>query len=317
MIENNKINVKDIYLPPNWTNIKFSLYLFGQIISFPCYLFVFYHLLIKKTARTALYNHATMIMLLFNFIYLTIGIAFILRFMKLGVYEPFSPIFCLTNQIVDRGIWFGAVFSMIWLSFERHILIFHSHWHHTKRGRWLFHYIPLSIFALYAPCFYLYMIFIYPCEHQYKINIYLCDGPWYSCSLSPSFRLFLTFGHNFVPFPLILILSGSVLFRVIIQKRRLQRGNMWRQNRKIILQFFSISTTYIIFALPLTVINIIRRINGYDVDTNVRKLLEPMASAPAIILPYATAITLPHLKEKLSKLIFFKRIHRTINPLPS
>ncbi|UJR06543.1 hypothetical protein I4U23_010826 [Adineta vaga] len=244
-----------------------------------------------------------------------VGISLVLSFTKLGVYEPFTPILCLTHQIVDRGIWFGAVFSMIWLSFERHILIFHSYWHNTKRGRWLFHYIPLSIFALYAPCFYLYMIFIYPCEHQYNINVYLCGGPWYSCSFPSSFRLFLTFGHNFVPFPLIVILSGSVLLRVILQKRRLQRVNMWRQNRKLILQFLSISATYIIFALPLTIINIIRRINGYYVDTNVRTLIEYMANVPAIILPYATAITLPHLKEKLSNLIFLKRIHRTINPL--
>ncbi|CAF1286570.1 unnamed protein product [Adineta ricciae] len=254
-------------------------------------------------------------MLFFNLIYLTIGISLVLMFMKEGVYMPSTPALCLTHQMVDRGVWYGAVFTMIWLCIERHILIFCSNWIRTARGQWVFHYIPLAIFSLYAPCFYFYMIFIYPCEHIYDYHVTLCGGPWYSCSLSASFRLYLTFGHNFMPFPIIFIVSSSFLLRVLIQKHRLKRGNMWKKNRKMILQFVFISTTYISFALPFTMVNITRRVNGYDVDPNVRTLFDRMANVPAIVLPYATAITLPHVKQKLKMLIWWKRTRTAINPL--
>ncbi|CAF4181635.1 unnamed protein product, partial [Adineta steineri] len=162
--EMNQVSVKDIYLPSKWSDIVFGLYIFGEVMAFPCYLFVFYHLLIHKTANMPL----------------------ILSFMQRGVYIPFTPAVCLVHQFVNYGIWYAAIFSMIWLSLERHILIFHSSLTRTARGRCLFHYIPLAIFALYAPVFYFYITFIYPCERMYDAYTLVCGGPYYTCSFTQS-----------------------------------------------------------------------------------------------------------------------------------
>ncbi|CAF4176479.1 unnamed protein product, partial [Adineta steineri] len=106
--------------------------------------------------------------------------------MQRGVYIPFTPAVCLVHQFVNYGIWYAAIFSMIWLSLERHILIFHSSLTRTARGRCLFHYIPLAIFALYAPVFYFYITFIYPCERMYDAYTLVCGGPYYTCSFPQS-----------------------------------------------------------------------------------------------------------------------------------
>ena len=166
-------------------------------MSIPCYLFVFYHLLAGKTARKALHNHTTLVVVLFNFIILTIDLPLLMNYYSKKTYVPFNPAICLVNQFVDYGLWYGAVMTMLWLSIEQHILIFHSNLIRTARGCWLFHYIPLALFSLYAPIIYFYLIFIYLCEHQYNATAYVC---------------------------------GGLLLRVIVQKCNLKRANGWRKN---------------------------------------------------------------------------------------
>ncbi|CAF1113505.1 unnamed protein product [Adineta steineri] len=238
----------------------------------------------------------------------------ILSFMKRGVYIPFTPAVCLVHQFVNYGIWYAAIFSMIWLSLERHILIFHSSFTRTARGRCLFHYIPLAIFALYAPVFYFYITFIYPCERMYDAYTLVCGGPYYTCSFTQSLHWYVTIFHSSLPVPLIVIISGNLLVRVIIQKRRLQRGNAWRQNRKMILQFVFISATFIILDLPLSIDNILRRIGVASAGTNIDLIVNQMSNVPAMVLPYATAITLHKLKQKLRIVIFCKPTPHNVNP---
>ncbi|CAF4289899.1 unnamed protein product, partial [Adineta steineri] len=97
---------------------------------------------------------------------------------------------------------------------------------------------------------------------------------------------------------------GTLLIRVILQKHRLQCGNDWRHNRKIILQFIFIAATYIIFDVPLVTLKFMRRFRITDYGTNVSTFLSPMTNVLAIIISYATVITLPDLKQKLRKLVF-------------
>jgi hypothetical protein len=50
---------------------------------------------------------------------------------------------------------------MAWLAIERHILIFHDRWVSNRRGRFLFHYLPLIILVTYILVFYSIAIFTY------------------------------------------------------------------------------------------------------------------------------------------------------------
>ncbi|UJR16730.1 hypothetical protein I4U23_003630 [Adineta vaga] len=308
----NETSAKYIYLPPSWPDIRFSLYLVGEAFSIPCYLFVFYHLLARKAARKTLYNHSTIVVLLFNFISLTIGLPLIINYSRRGFYVPFNPAICYFHQFVDYGIWYGAIITMVWLSLERHILIFHSNLVSTARGRLIFHYIPLACVSLYSPIFYFCIIFIRSCEHNLDATSFLCGGPWYRCPVPASLSWYMAVCHDIAPIPLIIVISGCLLIRVVVQKHRLQRANGWRQNRKMILQFIFIAATYIIFDLPLVTLTVMRRFGITNFGTNVSTFISPMANTPAIVISYATVITLPDLKQKLRMLIFYKPTQRHV-----
>jgi hypothetical protein len=120
---------------------------------------MFYDLVATKRARKLVQNHAITIMLIFNFVHLTVDVSIIISYRHLEYVLIFNPVVCLTQQFVDDGIWYGAIFMMLWISIEQHILIFHSPLVATARGCSLFHNIPLSVFPLYPLIFYIYMIF--------------------------------------------------------------------------------------------------------------------------------------------------------------
>ncbi len=86
----------------NFFSQSFSRILYVKVLLLPCYLFVFYHLLTDKTARKILHNHTTVIMLLLNFISLTVDLPLIISYNRQGTYIPFSPALCLTHQFFHQ-----------------------------------------------------------------------------------------------------------------------------------------------------------------------------------------------------------------------
>ncbi|CAF1264454.1 unnamed protein product [Adineta ricciae] len=289
-----EFSTKDTYLPPNWLDIKFSLYLVGEGLSIPCYLFVFYHLLAKKAARTTLCNHSPLVVLIFSFINLIIDLPLQMSYYRRGFYLPFNPAICLVHRLVDYGMWYGAIIAMLWLSFERHLLIFHSNLVRTARGRLVFHYAPVIYFCL---------LFLRPCEQKYNAYIFLCGGPFDKCPLSSALSWYLVIAHDIVPVPLIVILSGNLLVRVIVQKRRLQHGNSWRQNRKMMMQFMFLSVVYIIFILPFAIVRLLITVGITNFNTNVSFFLFNMTNVLSIVISYAMAVSLPNLRQKLRTLV--------------
>ncbi|CAF0899689.1 unnamed protein product [Adineta steineri] len=238
-----------------------------------------------------------------------------LDFFRLGFITQITPAFCLINQFVYYGIWYGAMFSLAWLSIERHILIFHSIRVATARGRLLFHYIPLILFSLYAPIFYVYLIFFYPCERIYDGTMIQCGDACFTGSISNSFKQYILIAHDFMPIVIIIVSSAALLLRVIIQKRRLRQVNEWRKFRKMITQFILISGTFVIFYLPYTVIYFVKALGFSSFGNNVITYFVPLTNVPFMALPYATIITLPGLRKKLCALIICKPKQNTIRPV--
>lgn len=54
---------------------------------------------------------------------------------------------------------------MVWLAIERHILIFHDRWISNRRGRFIFHYLPLIILVSYIVLLYITTVFLLLCEN--------------------------------------------------------------------------------------------------------------------------------------------------------
>ncbi|CAF4378552.1 unnamed protein product [Adineta steineri] len=114
------------YSSSSWPKIEFSLFLIGEILSIPCYIFIMYHILTNKRSRQSLHNHVTLILLFYNFLQLILDLPMTMGYSRLGFVSPFSHSLCLLWQFINFGIWYGGIFLMFWTSIERHILIFHS-----------------------------------------------------------------------------------------------------------------------------------------------------------------------------------------------
>jgi hypothetical protein len=303
----------ELYVTPTWTKIEFSLFVIGQILSIPCYLFVIYHLVANKIARRALYNHVIIILLIFNFIDLTINLSMTVSYLHLGYVTLFSPAICLIWQYVDYGMWYGGVSLMFWTSIERHILVFHPNLVRTMPRRLFIHYVPLAFFSLYTPTLYFYLIIIYPCDRVFLKTSLRCGSMCYSVN-SYWFIWYDSLINYTVPIILIAVFSGILILRFIKQKRRLQQTSKWRVCRKMIIQLVLVSAAYLIFDLPYIIIVIVQF--GYpNFGSNVLfPYISHMTYVPAIVLPYATLLALPRLKDKLRVSLTWKRNRQTVAP---
>ncbi len=298
-----------------WIKIEFSLLFIGLILSVPCHLFVMYHLLAHKTARRALHNHVITLLLFYNFIDLTIDISLTIIYSLREFVSPFSPVVCLIWQFVDYGIWYGSISLMFWASVERHILVFHPNLVRTIRGRLIMHYIPLAFFSLYTPILYFYLIFVYPCNHIFINTSVRCGSLCYLELVPIWFIYYDSLAHYSIPILLITVFSGALIVRFLQQKSRLKQGTRWRRCRKMIIQIAFVSTSYLVFDLPYIIIVIVQS-SGYP-DFGSQILIPYIAHlvyVPTIVVPYATLLSLPRLKQKLRRLVICKRNRRAIAP---
>ena len=298
-----------------WRQTVFGLFLFGQLMSIPCYLFMLYHLLTGKAARKALPNHAIVLILIFNLMSLIIDLSMTMDFMRRGIVGSLTPALCLLHQYVTFGIWYGALSLMLWTSIERHILIFHSKLVSTARGRLLVHYTPLVLFSLYAPTLYFYLIFLYPCENVFDARNAICGLPCFFEKIPAWFIWYDSFVHFIIPIFLIIVFGVLLLVRVLAQKRRLQQTITWHQNRKMIVQLILVSSSYLVFCLPYFIITLVQSLGfpsfGSDV---ISPYIAQMTYVPAIVVPYATLATLSGLKQKLRSLTTCRGNRRAIAP---
>ncbi|CAF4015158.1 unnamed protein product [Adineta steineri] len=299
-----------------WIKIEFSLFLIGQIVSIPCYIFVLYHFLAHKITRRALHNHVIIILLIYNFIDLTVDLSLTMTYSLFDIVSPFSPIICLLWQFIDYGIWYGTISLMFWASVERHILVFHSNIIRTKQRRIILHYIPLLFFSLYTPILYFYLIFLYPCDHIFLSTHVRCGSLCYFYSAPIWFIYYDTLAHYTIPILLITLFSSILILRFIKQKSRLKQAIKWRQCRKMIIQLSLVSISYLVFDLPYIIIVIVQS-SGYPNFGSeiITPYISHLVYVPPIVVPYATLLSLPRLKYKLRSLLIWKRNRRIIAPV--
>ncbi|CAF1065418.1 unnamed protein product [Adineta steineri] len=207
----------------------------------------------NRTHRHALYNHTILVILIFNLPVQLIDINFYLIFFTHGSVQPSQPIICLLWWFIDYGFYAGGLVLMAWLAVERHIFIFHDRWVSNRRGRFLFHYLPLIIIVTYIFLFYLIAIFLLPCENTYLYSVPVCGA-------SPCYESYGIFGmwefivHSSIPILLEGIASITLVLRVQIQRRRLRQSNRWRRQRRMIIQLLLVTTLNIGINFPSTAI---------------------------------------------------------------
>lgn len=289
----------------------------GQILSFFAYLLVGYCLLSSwKKLKKTLSLHAVTVLVIINFIQLTADISLALQYLKTGVVRPSVPVICNTWMFIDSFTYYLGLLLMAWTSFERHLLIFHSHLFNTSRVRLLFHYCPIAAICLYALIFYIYVDFLYPCTNTFDFSYAFCGLVCYmNLSNATVFGIEMMV-HQVLPTFLITPLGGGLLVRTILSRQRLQRSIEWRKYRRMIVQLLSVSVVYLLFSMPFSLNPIaqLARTSSpltFDVYLNV---FSYWAYGICIFLPFVLAGSLPDTEVKLSKLF---RLNRNVRVTPN
>ncbi|CAF0761245.1 unnamed protein product [Adineta ricciae] len=298
------------YDPPLSKLIKFWLLIIGVTTATPCYLFLIYYFLTKKSVREALYNHVIIASLFVDFIILTVDLSCHMGYLRLGYLVPSSPALCLIWQLIDYGFWYGDLFLKSWAAVERHILIFHTNLISTPWKRVFVHYLPLVFVTFYTPLTYVYLIFFYPAEHTYIYDILMCSGPYYYLNIPTWLIWYESIFHYVVPIFVLTIFSNALFFRILLQKSRLRVAQGWRQYRKMTIQLIFVTITYL-FDLPYIIVTIVRWSGFPNFGTDLQgPYFYYVNYIPIVLFPFALLCSNPKILR--SSFSLRRRQHRQV-----
>ena len=299
--------------------VRFWLMLLFNVPSLICSLCLIIYVAIDRNRRHALQNHTIVLILVFGLPIQLMDINLYLVFFHYGSVHPSTPAVCLLWWLADYGFYIGGIILMAWLAVERHILIFHDRWVSNRKGRFLFHYLPLIILVTYILLFYVVAIFLLPCENTYDYKVPVCGA-------SPCYQLYGILGmwesivNTTVPILLEGIFSIGLIIRVQWQKQRLHQSNKWAKQRRMIIQLFLISSLNVNLNLPIYLIPL-AHLCGLPPKYGVQAELYYFFLGYFVIFlfPFASLTQFPSLRKKIKKKILYmvtRQSHHTATVAP-
>ena len=100
-------------------SLLYKIFQTCQLISLPVYLFVIIHLLCIRTLRQALSNHAILLVIIINFVGVSIDQSLLLNFLRTGHVSPSTPSLCLFWLFIDAYVYDTGILLMSWTAAER------------------------------------------------------------------------------------------------------------------------------------------------------------------------------------------------------
>ena len=293
---------------------RFWSYVVANTLSVLCSIFVIYHLLADRALRRALNNHIIVVLLVIGLIYELTDIVWILYSIRTGVPMFHSTFFYLIWVYVDYAFYSAQVALFAWATIERHILIFHDRWVSTPKRRRLVHYAPIVAIPTYCLVYYCLIYFGPFCENSF--DSFVAGGIYIPCLFS---RTFLgswdLFVHQVIPTALIVVSSVGLIARVVWQKRRLHQAVTWRKHRKMTIQLLSISSVYVVFNVPWTVLVFAFQYGLPAEIANVPLLYAGYLYYYVIfIFPFVCFGSLSELREKFKWMMFWRGNRRQVGP---
>ncbi len=302
--------VRPLY-PPR--PIQFSILLFFMIISIPCFIFLFYHFLTNRILYSALHNHVIILLLISNAIQTVTDVPVLLSYYYTGIFWPSTVQFCTFHFFIDYDLFTTCFLLLTWASFERHILIFHIHYHSTYFKRLIRHYIPLGFCCIYPLLYYIIFMLFYPCKNYYDMTTENCLVPCYLL-VSHFMALYEQIVHGIALMFLILFFNLALIIRVLRQKRRMGRQLTSTRNRKMTVQLLSITFLFIITNSGYFIIQIGQLLGYENFGISVAGWLYPLSMCMPLLVPFMCLNGLQDLKKKLKRLIPFQR-NITVAPI--
>ena len=305
----------DYYYVSMSPTLRICLMVSIDAVSLTCSLIVLYQMLTKKPLRESLNNHAFIALTFTGLGTQLIDVPFYINYLRLGYVWPSTPLTCLLWWYIDIGMFEATIMLVTWASLERHMLIFHEQWLSNGVRRYLLHYLPICIFAMYPLLFTLFCLIFLTCNDAFVFNY---SNAW--CSFSPCFyrivllSLYDTMMHWVLPNIVIFFLNISLIIRVVWHRSiRLRQPIQWRKHRKMVIQLLSISIVFVIFNLPVVTYYslMLLRVLPENVNPQIYAYFYLICYLPVLFMPIFVLFSLP--KEywwNTWKKVFFSRQHQ-------
>ena len=299
--------------------IKLGVFIPFHIPSVICHVFLIYHLIKIRQLREALHNHVILAFLAVNLVMTTIDLSMIYYFLVKGSLKDTDETFCVTWNFIDTFLTNLCTFLMLWSTLERHLLIFHDRQLFNKQfKRFIFHYMPMILLALYVFVFYFVQAFFPPtcsnAEHFHFDEVF-CGR---LCYVHANVRLStfdLLFHRIFCSF-LILFFCLTLFLRILRQKRDRNQIIRWRRHLKMTVQIASISALYLIGTVPAAVGELLHIFGSTQQETEESIVQEEiflyLFYFISLIIPFICLMSLPEIYTKIAILRRLKR--RSVHP---
>lgn len=230
--------------------IKFTLLLVLQILSIPCFLYIFVQFRYRIRLHRTFHHHAVIALLIVSFIFVIVAVPLTLAYLFTSSVKPENETFCSLWNWLHYSINIVNLFLMGFTSLERHWLIFHPYFIHNKFRRFVFHYLPLLFCLVYPPTFYISAMFIYQCESTYDYTQLLCKYPCYF--YNESWWKIDLFFNNYTPLFSIPASCIVIYIRILVKKSHLKQQRFkWRRDKRLVIQIWAISSLYLSMWMPL------------------------------------------------------------------
>ena len=144
--------------------VKFALYLILEIPSILISLLIFIFFLTHQTAVRIRQNQAPLLLLIVNFVQMTMNLPMVIHYNRLGHISPATVTYCIWWEFIEYTLNASGEILMSIISIQRHLLIFHGYLFHNRFYRYLFHHIPLLFGIIYPILFYLFVLLFYTCD---------------------------------------------------------------------------------------------------------------------------------------------------------
>lgn len=282
-------------------NISFTLLITFVIPSILMHLIVFILIFFNKTLRSASNNYVILFTLFYSFVVTAFMIPTVLDSHRSKPTIHWSLIACKIRSFIETTSLIAINLLLAWGSFERHLLVFHINLFNVEWKKFCFHYMPPILISIYLVIFYIYGSFIYPCENQVDFVNNIC---YYGCqSTDPLLGMWQTSIHDIFPPICVLICNATLMFRVYRSKARLRQSINWKKYRIMIFQLVSISSLYLGFNLPFSVVYLWFKIASTPVISTLLQRLGFLIYLVPLIFPFVCLFSTPELGLKIKQIL--------------
>ena len=173
----------------------------------------------------------------------------LLSYLYNGISPHQSDGFCKFWSCQDYSFNVMNLMVMGHVATERYLLVFHHLF--LNRHLIILHYLPMIGCVAYPVVLYVYLILFYPCTNQFDFTMITCGGPCYFYQATIS--IFDEFVNLVFPVMVSSVASLALLGRILRQKRRMQQHQMWRKNRRLVVQLLYIVFLHNVVWLPMVI----------------------------------------------------------------